>query len=226
MARRPLLIPLLVASAVLCALMWAEWFFSRDSWFGVPYPLVISVALAINVVVTARRWRFKRTLVAGFQRFVMNPPVRILVRLGVPLGWSLLETTGRRTGQPRRVPVGSGLVGNQFWIIAEHGRRAGYVRNIDADPRVRVCLRHGWSMQWRSGIAYVLDDDDPYARQRRLVGWLHPLRALNAMVVRTLGTDLVTVRIDLSPSADHGSRLPARARTAGAVMLDQRGDQL
>lgn len=68
------------------------------------------------------------------------------------------------------MPVGSGLVGSQFWIVAEHGRQAGYVRNIDADPRVRVCVRQGWSMQWRSGTAYVLDDDDPDARQRWLVG--------------------------------------------------------
>jgi len=30
-------------------------------------------------------------------------------------GW--LETIGRKTGKPRRTPVGNGLVGKQFWIV-------------------------------------------------------------------------------------------------------------
>jgi hypothetical protein len=33
------------------------------------------------------------------------------------------------------------------------------------------------------------------------MGWTHPLRALNAMVVRVLGTSPVTIRIDLDPAA-------------------------
>ena len=41
-----------------------------------------------------------------------------------------------------------------------------------------------------------MEDDDPYARQRSLSRW-HPLRALNAAVVRVMGTDLLTVRVDL-----------------------------
>jgi hypothetical protein len=43
-----------------------------------------------------------------------------------------------------------------------------------------------------------LDDDDPYARQRFL-SRRHPLRALNAAVVRLMGSDLLTIRIDLEP---------------------------
>jgi hypothetical protein len=43
-----------------------------------------------------------------------------------------------------------------------------------------------------------LDDDDPYARQRFLSRW-HPLRALNVAVVRLMGSDLLTIRIDLEP---------------------------
>jgi hypothetical protein len=95
------------------------------------------------------------------------------------------------------VPVGNGLVGAQFWIIAEHGDQAAYVRNIRVDPRVRVLLRRGLRVGWVGGTATVLDDDDPWARQRRIVGRCHLLRALNAMIVRVLGTRLLTVRIDL-----------------------------
>ena len=135
-----------------------------------------------------------------FQRFLLNPVVKTVVRLRVPLGWCLLETTGRRTGRRRRVPVGNGLEGSTFWIVTEHGDHAGYVRNLRADPHVNVLVRRsGLRMRWWPGRATVLDDDDPYARQRTLGGWRHPLRALNAMVVRVLGTELRTIRIDLAP---------------------------
>jgi deazaflavin-dependent oxidoreductase (nitroreductase family) len=123
--------------------------------------------------------------------------VRLALTLGlVPPSYALLETIGRTTGRPRRTPVGNGLVGSTFWIVAEHGARAGYVRNVEQDPRVRVKLRRGLRTRWYAGTAHVLPEDDPRARQR-LLSRGHPGRALNAFVVRTLGTDLLTVRIDL-----------------------------
>jgi deazaflavin-dependent oxidoreductase (nitroreductase family) len=115
------------------------------------------------------------------------------VRLRVLPGWAILETTGRRTGRPRQTPVGNGLVGDTFWIVAEHGRDAGYVRNIEADPRVRVFV----GGRWRSGVARVLPEDDPFDRQRQLAHG-HVGRRLNALFVRLAGTDLLTVRIDLN----------------------------
>jgi len=51
-------------------------------------------------------------------------------------------------------------------------------------------------MVWVAGTAHPLDDDDPYARQRTVARW-HPLRALNSAIVRVMGTDLLTIRIDL-----------------------------
>jgi deazaflavin-dependent oxidoreductase (nitroreductase family) len=130
----------------------------------------------------------KHRLVKPFQRRVLNPAVDALVRRGLLRGWALLETTGRRSGEPRRTPVGNGLDGDTFWVIAEFGRRASYVKNIEANPRVRVCVRG----RWRSGTAHLLPDDDPWARQRTLP-------RLNAAMVRAAGTDLLTVRIDLDP---------------------------
>jgi deazaflavin-dependent oxidoreductase (nitroreductase family) len=49
----------------------------------------------------------------------------------------------RKTGKPRRTPVGDGRVGGQFWIVAEHDMQAGYVRNIAQNQRVRVKVRDG-----------------------------------------------------------------------------------
>jgi deazaflavin-dependent oxidoreductase (nitroreductase family) len=129
------------------------------------------------------------------QRRVANPVVRSVLDRGwrVP-GYALLETTGRRSGLPRRNPVGDGLDGDTFWIVSEHGRRSAYVRNIEADPRVRVRVRG----RWRSGLAHVLPDDDPRQRQRKLAARRFAAR-VNAVAVRSLGTDLLTVRIDLDP---------------------------
>jgi deazaflavin-dependent oxidoreductase (nitroreductase family) len=104
----------------------------------------------------------------------------------------LLETTGRKSGQPRRNPVGNGLDGDTLWIVAEHGRGASYVRNLEADPRVRVKI----GRRWRSGTATVLPDDDPRARLDRLG------RRVNGAMVRAMGTDLLTIRVDLDPEAE------------------------
>lgn len=125
------------------------------------------------------------------QARAFNPAVRLaLRRLWIP-GWALLETTGRKSGLPRTTPVGDGLDGSTFWIVSEHGRRAAYVRNLEANPRVRVRVRG----RWRSGTAHLLPDDDPRERQRIL--GRRPAARLNALLVRAWGTDLLTVRIDL-----------------------------
>lgn len=129
----------------------------------------------------------KRHLTTALGRYLLNPLLRpIAGRL--PVGPALLETIGRTSGEPRQTPVGDGLVGDTFWVIAEHGRHSGWVRNIMADPRVRV--RTGG--RWRSGRADPMPEDDPIARQRTL-------DPINAGVVRLVGTELLTLRIDLEP---------------------------
>ena len=139
----------------------------------------------------------KRRIVHVLQKYLLNPPIKLLFALGLfPPGYALLETTGRSTGKPRRTPVGDGHVGNRFWLVAEHGMDAGYVRNIARNPRVRVKLRRGLLPRWYSGTAYLLPDDDPRDRQR----WLGRQRRstwMNSMAVRGFGTKLLTVRIDL-----------------------------
>jgi deazaflavin-dependent oxidoreductase (nitroreductase family) len=121
---------------------------------------------------------------------LLNPVmVRALDAGLVPRGWALLETTGRRSGQARRVPVGDGLRGETFWIVAEHGRHADYVRNIEADPRVRVKARG----RWRTGTAHVLPDEDPRALLRALK------RPLNDAGLIVMATEPLVVRIDLEP---------------------------
>lgn len=141
----------------------------------------------------------KYQVVSFVQQRLANPVVRSALDRGwrVP-GYALLETTGRKSGQPRRTPVGDGLFDDVFWIVSEHGARAAYVRNIEADPRVRVRVRG----HWRSGTAVVMPEEDPRERQRRL-GERRLSARFNAAAVRAFGTDLLTVRIDLDPASGH-----------------------
>jgi deazaflavin-dependent oxidoreductase (nitroreductase family) len=121
---------------------------------------------------------------------LVNPIVRRLLERGLmPRTYALLETTGRKSGEPRRTPVGNGLRGDTFWIVAEHGRESNYVKNIEADPRVRVKV----GGQWRDGTAHLLPEDDVRARMREL------RRPGNDAFVRLAGSSLMTVRIDLDP---------------------------
>ena len=139
----------------------------------------------------------KRRIVHILQKYLFNPPVKFMFAIGLAMpGRALLETIGRKSGKPRRVPVGIGLVGRQFWIVAEHGQKAAYVRNIVENPRVRLKLRDGMRSRWHKGTAYLLPDDDPRERQRWLKTQL-PSSASNATAVRFFGTKLLTVRIDL-----------------------------
>lgn len=131
--------------------------------------------------------RTKRRLVVWLQRRLLNPPVELLVSLGVVPGYAILETVGRRTGRRRRNVVGVHQADDGLWIVAEQGRHAGYVRNLQATPRVRLRLRG----RWRDGVARVAADDDP---QARLASFARPI---HARVVRRFGTELLSVHVEL-----------------------------
>ena len=142
----------------------------------------------------------KHRIVHWLQKYLFNPPIKLLFALELlPPGYALVETIGRKTGKLRRTPVGNGRVGGQFWIVAEHGRKAGYVQNITAHPTVRVKVRDGLRARWYSGTAHVLPDDDPLERQRWLAEQVRGSWS-NAAAVRFFGTELLTVRIDLDSS--------------------------
>ena len=130
----------------------------------------------------------KRNVSRFISNRLVNPIVRRLLEHGLaPRTHALLETTGRKSGLPRRVPVGNGLRGEQFWVVTEHGRAADYVKNIEKDPRVRVKV----GRRWREGTAHLLPDDDTDARLRFLK------RPVNDALVRVVGTEHMTIRIDL-----------------------------
>jgi deazaflavin-dependent oxidoreductase (nitroreductase family) len=66
-----------------------------------------------------------------------------------------LTTTGRRTGLPREIEIWFTERDGRHYLIAEHGERANWVRNIRADPHVRVRVGD----RSFNGTARIVEDD-------------------------------------------------------------------
>jgi deazaflavin-dependent oxidoreductase (nitroreductase family) len=137
-----------------------------------------------------RRWE----ILIG--RYTANPMMRAMFKLGItPPGMALVETVGNRTGALRHTPIVCSTEGDTLWLIAQHGRHAGWVRNFEANPQVRVRLGRGW----RTGTAELLPEDDVKARiatfSSTRVG-----RAITGATFRALESQPVTVRIQLEHS--------------------------
>src|SRR3954453_22521433 len=101
-----------------------------------------------------RAQRAKRRVLLFFWR-LFNPVARALA--GIAPWWVVLETRGRRTGRPRRVPLARGpLDDSKAWLVCVHGRHASFARNMQADPRVRLKVRG----RWLGGRATLTPPDD------------------------------------------------------------------
>ncbi|MEA2492537.1 MAG: hypothetical protein QOJ29_448 [Thermoleophilaceae bacterium] len=121
--------------------------------------------------------------VARFFWWWFNPIARRLA--GIAPWWVVVETTGRKSGQARQAPLARGPVdGSVTWVISVHGRHAGFVKNIEANPSVRFRLRG----RWHNGTASIHPMDDAIVERFNAYGQAGP---------KTLGWDPVLVRIDL-----------------------------
>ncbi len=130
-----------------------------------------------------------RTWVRSYQRTV-NPFFRHWT--GRAHGWAVLETVGRVTGRAHETPVGGRLIdGRTYWFVAGDAAHSDFVRNIEANPRVRLRV-HG---RWHEGIATPMPED--HARRRLL-----RLNPFNSAFVAIAARDPMTVRVDLGPSLD------------------------
>jgi len=149
----------------------------------------------------------KLAILLWVNRHVMNPTVRGLDRIGIRTTFATqLETIGRKSGQPRRVPVTVRFDDTGAWLICQHGTASGWGSNVAADPNVRV--RQG--TRWRIGTAELRPDDDLVARARSFA----PLRALAPLTAAgfaALQTTAVSVRITFT---DTGSANPSRNEPA------------
>lgn len=133
--------------------------------------------------------KFQRERLIG--RYIANPIVGGLQRLGVRTSLATtLETTGRKSAEPRAVPVAATFDDEGAWIVSQHGRRSGWAVNMTAEPEVRI-LQGG---TWRTGIGAFRPEDDTHARMRTFAPSA-ALAGVTASAFRALASDPISVRI-------------------------------
>ncbi|MEA2125220.1 MAG: hypothetical protein QOI80_2002 [Solirubrobacteraceae bacterium] len=76
-----------------------------------------------------------------------------------PRGFGVLTTTGRKTGQARRTCIRAIRDGSIVFVVAIGGEGTGWLRNLRADPQVKLRIRGGTF----DGVARDLREDE---RQR------------------------------------------------------------
>lgn len=115
---------------------------------------------------------------------IVNPLGRLAA--GYLPWWVLIETTGWKSHRLRHTPLALGPKNsNELWLIAVHGRHSFWVRNIEAQPEVRV--QH--MGKWRRGKASIQRVDD---------GILSRFNAYARSGLRIAGYEPVLVRVGLS----------------------------
>jgi deazaflavin-dependent oxidoreductase (nitroreductase family) len=83
-----------------------------------------------------------------------------------------LQTTGRTTGRPRTIEIWFATDGERIYLLAGGRDRAHWVRNLRAEPRVRVRI----GGRTLDGVARVIEGEDrePVARSllaAKYQGW-------------------------------------------------------
>jgi deazaflavin-dependent oxidoreductase (nitroreductase family) len=128
------------------------------------------------------------------EKYAVNPVIRVILRAGLaPTAFALLETTGRRTGLRRQTPVGGHLEGRTYWVVAQRGDDSDFVRNLLANPRVRLKVGRNWHV----GSATLLPGDDGRARRRQLDRANKWIGRADGLIFRAGARNPKTIRIDL-----------------------------
>ncbi|MDR7419631.1 MAG: nitroreductase family deazaflavin-dependent oxidoreductase [Armatimonadota bacterium] len=88
-----------------------------------------------------------------------------------------LTTIGRKSGLPRQIEIWFVYASDRFYLLAERGRSAAWVRNVERHPRVTVRLGSRAAPEVEA-VARVLDqagDAEAWQRAqelaRRKYGW-------------------------------------------------------
>jgi deazaflavin-dependent oxidoreductase (nitroreductase family) len=90
----------------------------------------------------------------------------VLNEADADLDYCYLTTTGRKTGEPREIEIWFGAEGGTLYLLAGGGERAHWVRNIRANPEVRVRVGdRGYGALGRTLLAGSSED----ARARALL---------------------------------------------------------
>jgi len=125
---------LLAGTLVAAALVWGPYvLIPRSSLLSAQIQTGIYLGLLLLTICSRRA---KVLAVRILQRYSLNPLFRLLLTIGVnPFGLAILETRGHASGKIRRVPVGNGRKGEEFWCgCAPDCATAGYPASPPSAP--------------------------------------------------------------------------------------------
>jgi deazaflavin-dependent oxidoreductase (nitroreductase family) len=101
-----------------------------------------------------------------------------------------LQTTGRTTGRPRTIEIWFGTDGERVYLLAGGRQRAHWVRNLIADPHVRLRIG-GMTL---AGTARIIEGEASEDLARQLLaakyqGWSE-VRPLSAWAAGSLPVEI------------------------------------
>jgi deazaflavin-dependent oxidoreductase (nitroreductase family) len=99
-----------------------------------------------------------------------------------PRGFGVITTTGRRSGQRRRSCIRGIRRGDDVYLVAIGGAGSGWLKNVRANPSVRLRIRGGTF----AGVARELRDDaETRAAMAAFCGTVNPFDYLECVMHRT-----------------------------------------
>jgi deazaflavin-dependent oxidoreductase (nitroreductase family) len=98
----------------------------------------------------------------------MDDPISAALSRG---GTIDITTTGRRSGQPRRIEIVFHRIDGRMWISGiPSQRRRAWLANLEADPRLTVHLKGPIAVADLPATARIVDDEDERRRILARVG--------------------------------------------------------
>ena len=112
-------------------------------------PAVRSVAPSVNTMIPDSITRETFRALNG----VVKPALEVGIGNPLPIGVGavLIETTGRKSGQPRQVPLLSMRFGDRL-LVSTVRSDSQWLANLEADPKARVQL-HGKSREATTAVS-------------------------------------------------------------------------
>lgn len=108
-----------------------------------------------------------------------------------------ITTTGRRSGEPRRIEIGFHNVGGRLVIAGRPvpGQTTAWFRNLEADPRLTVHLKHGVVADLPATARIVTGD----AERRELAGYVASAWNNSERVIQVWGRTDIDAMVAWSP---------------------------
>lgn len=106
-----------------------------------------------------------------------------------------VTTTGRRTGRPHTIEIWFGRAGTTLYVLSGGRERADWVRNLLADPHVRVRVGDGDEVDAAARVLDAGTEEDGLARRLVLGKYQRP----GSSELEGWGRSALAVAFDLKP---------------------------